>query len=44
VVEAWARRNSRHDVSVDRSGAGGIRHPLRIRRMVDAPTAMAELE
>jgi hypothetical protein len=27
-----------HDVSVDRSGAGGIRRSLRIRRIVDAPT------
>jgi hypothetical protein len=28
----------RQDVSVDRSGAGGIRRSLRIRRIVDAPT------
>jgi hypothetical protein len=38
MVEAWALRNPRHDVSVDRSGAGGIRRSLRILRMVDAPT------
>jgi hypothetical protein len=38
MVEAWARRNRRHDVSVARSGAGGIRRRLRILRIVDAPT------
>jgi hypothetical protein len=43
-VEACARRNRRHDVSLDRSDAGGIRRRLRIRRIVDAPTPVAELE
>jgi len=37
VLEAWARRKRRQDVSVDRRGAGGIRRRLRILRMVDAP-------
>jgi hypothetical protein len=40
MVAAWARRNRRHDVSVARSGAGGIRRRLRILRIVDAPTRL----
>jgi hypothetical protein len=43
MVEACARRNRRQDVSVDRSGAGGIRRSLRIRRIVDAPTRWSSL-
>jgi hypothetical protein len=38
MVEACIRRNRRQDVSVNRSGAGGIRRSLRILRIVDAPT------
>ena len=38
MVAACARRNRRQDVSVARSGAGGIRRSLRIRRIVEAPT------
>jgi hypothetical protein len=33
-VVACTRRNGRHDVSVDRNGAGGVRRSLRIRRTV----------
>jgi hypothetical protein len=36
MVEACARRNRRHDVSVARSGAGGIRRSFRIMRIVGA--------
>jgi hypothetical protein len=44
MVEAWARRNRRHhDVSVDRSGAGGTRRSVRILRMVDAPSGWPSL-
>jgi hypothetical protein len=43
MVEACARRNRRQEVSVDRSGAGGIRRRLRIRRIVDAPTRSQSL-
>src|SRR5215212_1829992 len=43
MVEACARRNRRQDVSVARSGAGGIRRSLRILRMVDAPTRWPSL-
>jgi hypothetical protein len=43
MVEAWARRNRRQDVSVDRSGAGGMRRSLRILRIVDAPTRWPSL-
>jgi hypothetical protein len=43
MVEAWAHRNRRQDVSVDRSGAGGIRRRLRILRIVDAPTQCPSL-
>jgi hypothetical protein len=42
-LHACARRNRRHDVSVDRSGAGGIRRHLRILPMVDAPTRWPSL-
>jgi hypothetical protein len=38
MLVAWVRRNCRHVVSVCRSGAGGIRWRLRIRRIVEAPT------
>jgi hypothetical protein len=38
IVDACARRNCRHVVSVHRRGAGGIRSRLRRRRIVDAPT------
>jgi hypothetical protein len=38
MVEACTRRNRRHDVSLARSGAGGIRRSFRILRMVGAPT------
>ena len=40
MVEACARSNRRDDVSVDRSGAGGIRRRLRILRIVDALSAI----
>jgi hypothetical protein len=38
MLQACARRNRRQDVSVARSGAGGVRRSLRILRIVDAPT------
>jgi hypothetical protein len=44
MLEACARRKRRHEVSVDRRNAGGIRRRLRILRIVDAPDAVAELE
>jgi len=37
------RRNRRHNVSVARRGAGGIRRSLRILRIVDAPTRCPSL-
>jgi hypothetical protein len=43
IVAACVRRNRRQEVSVDRSGAGGIRRSLRIRRIVDAPTRWPSL-
>jgi hypothetical protein len=38
MVDAWARKNRRYDVSVSRWAAGGIRTRLSTRRMVEAPT------
>ena len=38
IVDACARRNFRHVVSVFRCGAGGIFSSLRTRRIVDALT------
>jgi hypothetical protein len=43
MLEACARRNRRQEVSVDRSGAGGIRRSLRILRIVVAPTRCPSL-
>jgi hypothetical protein len=44
IVDACVRRNVRHVVPEPRSGAGGIFSALRTRRIVDAPTPVAELE
>jgi hypothetical protein len=44
IVAAWVCKNFRQVVSVCRCGAGGIFSALRIRRMVDALTPVAELE
>jgi hypothetical protein len=38
MVEAWLRRNLRDQVSVARSGAGGIPRSLSTLRIVEAPT------
>jgi hypothetical protein len=38
IVDAWARRTCRQVVSVQRTGAGGIRNRCRTRRIVDDPT------
>jgi len=43
MVVACARRNRLQDVSVARSGAGGIRRSLGIRRIVDALTRCPSL-
>jgi hypothetical protein len=40
---ACVRRNCRQLVSVCRTGAGGIRCPFRIRRIVGAPTRWPSL-
>src|SRR3954464_12146520 len=43
MLVAWVRGNCRHVVSVCRSGAGGMRWRLRIRRIVEAPTRWPSL-
>src|SRR5690349_8209774 len=44
MLAAWVRRNCRQLVSVCRTGAGGIRWRLRIRRIVEAPTRWPQRE
>ncbi len=43
MLVAWARRNRRHDMSVSRWGAGGIRRRLSTRRTVEAATRWPSL-
>ena len=43
MLEAYVRRNCRQLVSVCRTGAGGMRWRVKIRRIVDAPTRWPSL-
>jgi hypothetical protein len=43
MLKAWVRRNCRQLVSVCRTGAGGMRWRVKIRRIVDAPTRWPSL-
>src|SRR5689334_21079779 len=43
MLVAWVRRNCRQLVSVRRTGAGGMRWRLRMRRIVEAPTRWPSL-